>query len=255
LPKRKKTGFASNPLKLESGGTLFLVSTPIGNLEDITLRAKRILAEVDYILAEDTRTARFLLSHLDIQKKILSYYSYNEDKRIPQIIGEMRGGKNIALISEAGTPLISDPGHKLVVQAIQNNIPVIPVPGPSAITAALVGSGLPTDRFVFEGFLPRKKGRKTRLEELAGETGTIIIYESPFRIQKTIEDIVKIFGNRYIVVAREITKKFEEFKRGFALDILNELVAQKVKGEIVLLIAGTKYRTPDLAEDRNSSHE
>ena len=129
------------------------------------------------------------------------------------------------------------------------------MPGPSAVIAALSIAGLPTDRFVFEGFLPRKKGRKTRLEELANESGTIIIYESPFRIQKTIEDIVKIFGNRYIVVAREITKKFEEFKRGFALDILNELGAQKVKGEIVLLIAGTKYQTPDSPQDRNLNHE
>ena len=255
MPKRKKTSFVADHQEKESGGKLYLVSTPIGNLEDITLRAKRILTEVDSVLAEDTRTARFLLYHLDIRKKILSYYSYNEEKRIPQIIGELRNGKNIALISEAGTPLISDPGHKLVVRAIENNIPVIPVPGPSAIIAGLVASGLPTDRFVFEGFLPRKKGRKTRLEELANESGTIIIYESPFRIQKTIEDIVKIFGNRYIVVAREITKKFEEFKRGFALDILNELGAQKVKGEIVLLIAGTKYQTPDSPQDRNLNHE
>jgi 16S rRNA (cytidine1402-2'-O)-methyltransferase len=255
LPKRTKKNIPANHPEKESDGNLYLVSTPIGNLEDITTRAKRILAEVDYILAEDTRTARYLLSHFDIRKTVMSYYSYNEEKRIPQVIGELKTGKNIALISEAGTPLISDPGHKLVVHAIQNNIPVIPVPGPSAITAALVASGLPTDRFVFEGFLPRKKGRKTRLEELARETGTIIIYESPFRIQKTIEDIVKNFGNRYIVVAREITKKFEEFKRGFALDILNELSAQKVKGEIVLLIAGTKYQTPVSSEDRNLNHE
>ncbi|MEJ2049762.1 MAG: 16S rRNA (cytidine(1402)-2'-O)-methyltransferase [Calditrichota bacterium] len=238
-----------------SGGNLFLVSTPIGNLEDMTIRAKRILAEVDFILAEDTRTARFLLSQFTIKKTILSYYSYNEEKRIPQILTELKNGKNIALISEAGTPLISDPGYKLVVQAIQNRIPVIPVPGPSAIIAALVASGLPTDRFVFEGFLPRKKGRKTCLERLAKETGTIIIYESPLRIQKTIEDIVKILGNRYIVVAREITKKFEEFKRGFALDILKELGAQKIKGEIVLLVAGTRYQNPHSSEERKVIHE
>ena len=255
MANHKKKKKSINQPENESGGNLFLVSTPIGNLEDMTVRAKRILAEVDFILAEDTRTARFLLSQFAIKRTILSYYSYNEEKRIPQILIELKNGKNIALISEAGTPLISDPGFKLVVQAIQNKIPVIPVPGPSAIIAALVASGLPTDRFVFEGFLPRKKGRKTCLEGLAREPGTIIIYESPLRIQKTIEDIVKILGNRYIVVAREITKKFEEFKRGFALDILKELGTQKIKGEIVLLIAGTNYQNPLSLEEWKVIHE
>lgn len=224
-------------------GILYLVSLPIGNLEDITLRAKRVLGEVDLILAEDTRTAKRLLSHFHIHKTILSYYSYNERKRIPQVLAHLKSSKKIALISEAGTPLISDPGHKLVVAAIQNDITVIPIPGPSAILAALVASGLPTDRFIFEGFLPRKKGRKTRMEQLAQEPGTLIIYESPYRIQKTIEDIVKIFGNRYIVLARELTKKFEEFKRGAAQDLLQELKNRKIKGEFVILIAGTKYQT------------
>jgi len=172
----------------------------------------------------------------------LSYYSYNEKRRIPQVLDLLLSGKNVALISEAGTPLISDPGHKLVTAAIQNDIPVCPIPGASALLAALVASGLPTDRFVFEGFLPRKKGRKTRLEFLAQEPGTIIIYESALRIQKTIEDIVKILGNRYIVLAREVTKKFEEFIRGNAREVLQELETRKLKGEIVLLIAGTKYR-------------
>ncbi len=223
-------------------GILFLVSTPIGNLEDITLRAIRTLKEVDIILAEDTRTAHRLLNHLGISGKVLSYYSYNEKRRIPQVLALLLSGKSVALISEAGTPLISDPGHKLVTAAIRNDIPVCPIPGPSAMLAALVASGLPTDRFVFEGFLPRKKGRKTRLEFLAQEPGTIIIYESALRIQKTIEDIVKILGNRYIVLAREVTKKFEEFIRGNARDVLQELEIRKPKGEIVLLIAGTKYR-------------
>jgi len=146
------------------------------------------------------------------------------------------------LISEAGTPLISDPGHKLVMACIQHQIQVIPVPGPSALLAALVASGLPTDRFVFEGFLPKKKGRKTRLEFLSNEPGTIIIYESANRIQKTLEDIVKILGNRYIVLARELTKKFEEFIRGYALDILTQLSSRRLKGEIVLLIGGTAFK-------------
>ncbi len=157
---------------------------------------------------------------------------------------ELKQGRQIALIAEAGTPLISDPGHKLVTAAIRNDIAVIPVPGASAILGALVASGLPTDRFVFEGFLPRKKGRTRIFEELSREPGTIIIYESPFRIQKTVEDIVKIMGNRYIVLARELTKKFEEFIRGFAPEILSALQDRKIKGEIVLLIAGTNFQ-PD----------
>ncbi len=154
----------------------------------------------------------------------------------------------MALVSEAGTPLISDPGHKLVVAAIRESIPVIPVPGASAILAGLAASGLPTDRFVFEGFLPRKKGRKTRLEQLSEEPGTIIVYESNMRIQKTIEDIVKFFGNRYIVLARELTKMYEEFIRGFAKNVLEELSSRKLKGEIVLLISGTRFQ-PNLEKN------
>ncbi len=222
-------------------GILYLVSTPIGNLDDITLRAIRILNEVDLILAEDTRTASKLLKHFNIHKKIFSYFSYNEIKRIPIILNKLESGNKIALIPEAGTPLISDPGYKMVVKAIQNNYTVIPIPGSSAMLTALVASGLPTNRFIFEGFLPRKKGRMHRLEYLAQEQGTIIIYESAQRIQKTLEDIVKIFGNRYIVLARELTKKYEEFIRGFSQDILKDLDDRKLKGEIVLLIAGSDY--------------
>ncbi len=213
----------------------------------MTFRAVRILREVDLVLAEDTRTARRLLKHFDISQKILSYYSYNEARRIPFVLENLKRGQQIALISEAGTPLISDPGHKLVVAAIQNNIPVVPIPGASAILAGLVASGLPTDRFVFEGFLPRKKGRQTRLKNLAQEPGTIVLYESAQRIQKTLEDIVKILGNRYIVLARELTKKFEEFIRGDALELLSELQDRQLKGELVVLIAGTDYR-PNLQE-------
>lgn len=217
------------------------MSTPIGNLEDITLRALNILKQVDFILAEDTRNASRLLQHFGISKKIVSYFSYNEERRIPRIIEELEEGKNIALIADAGTPLISDPGLRLVTAAIRQQITVVPIPGASALLCALVGAGIPTDRFVFEGFLPRKKGRTRMLEQLAAEPGTIVLYESPYRVQKTVEDIVKIMGNRYIVVARELTKKFEEFIRGYAADILAELSQRKLKGEVVILIAGTEF--------------
>lgn len=222
-------------------GLLYLVSTPIGNLNDITLRAIRTLHEADLILAEDTRTTGRLLKHLNIRKKLLSYYSYNEEKRIPFILQRLALGQKVALVSEAGTPSISDPGHKIVVAAIQHNFKIIPIPGPSAILAALVASGLPTDRFLFEGFLPRKKGRKSRLEYLANEQSTIIIYEASVRIQKTVEDIVNTIGNRYIVLARELTKNYEEFIRGYGKDILEKLQNRKLKGEVVLLLAGKNY--------------
>ena len=230
-----------DPQNMIDGG-LYLVSTPIGNLQDICQRAIAVLEAADILLAEDTRTASYLLKQFNIRKKLLSYYAYNEMKRLPQILHELKQGKAVALISEAGTPLISDPGHKLVMAAIQQEIPVIPIPGPAAFLTALVASGLPTDRFVFEGFLPRKKGRNKVLQTLSTETGTIILYESAMRIQKTIEDIVKIFGSRYIVIARELTKKFEEFIRGDAEEVLQILRNKKIKGEIVLLIAGTKFK-------------
>ncbi|NOX37481.1 MAG: 16S rRNA (cytidine(1402)-2'-O)-methyltransferase [Calditrichaeota bacterium] len=220
-----------------------MVSTPIGNLEDITLRALRILKEVDLICAEDTRTTRKLLNHYQIKNNLLSCHSYNVKQRIPQVLTRLQQGQQVALVSEAGTPGISDPGHALVMAAIREQIPVVPIPGPSAAIAALVASGLPTDRFVFEGFLPRKKGRQTKLQQLKDEPGTIILYESPHRIRKTIEDIVNIFGNRYIVLARELTKRFEEFIRGYASDILQLLEERDLKGEIVLLVAGTKFKS------------
>jgi 16S rRNA (cytidine1402-2'-O)-methyltransferase len=208
----------------------------------MTFRAVKTLQNTDILFAEDTRTAARLLNHFSISQKIQSYYSYNENKRIPFIIRALKSGKDVTLISEAGTPLISDPGHKLVVAAIQQEIQVIPIPGASAVLTALVASGLPTSRFVFEGFLPRKKGRKKLLEELAQEPGTLILYESPYRIEKTIEDIGKIFGNRYIVLARELTKKFEEFIRGYVSDISQELTHRHLKGEIVILVAGTQFQ-------------
>lgn len=229
---------------------MYIVSTPIGNLEDITLRALSILKEVDLICAEDTRTTQHLLKHYGIQNRLLSYYSYNEEKRIGQILNHLSQGQNIALVSEAGTPTISDPGYRLVSECVQNNIQVVPIPGVSAVVTALVASGLLTNRFVFEGFLPRKKGRQKKLKILAEENGTIIIYESAIRIQKTIEDVVKIMGNRYIVISRELTKKFEEFIRGFAEDVLSEINSRKLKGEIVLLIAGKDFKISHLKESK-----
>lgn len=223
-------------------GNLYIVSTPIGNLEDITLRALRILKEVDYICAEDTRVTRRLLNHYEIENTLLSYHSHNERGRIPQVIGFLDDGLSVALVSDAGTPGISDPAHKLVKAAIQSGIDIIPIPGVTACIPALVVSGLPTDRFVFEGFLPRKKGRQTKLLQLAEEPGTIILYESPHRIQKTISHIVNIMGNRYIVVSRELTKKFEEIIRGYAQELLSELETRTLKGEIVLLIAGQDFK-------------
>lgn len=190
-----------------------------------------------------------LLGHYQIKNRILSYYSYNESKRIPQIINYLLQGQNIALTSEAGTPTISDPGLRLVSECVRNGITVVPVPGASAVMAALSASGLTTNRFVFEGFLPRKKGRQTKLKKLAEEEGTIIVFESALRIQKTIEDVVKIMGNRYIVLSRELTKKFEEFIRGFAEDVLIQLASRKLKGEIVLLIAGKEFKTSHLKNE------
>ena len=223
-------------------GTLYIVSTPIGNLEDITLRALRILKEVDAILAEDTRNTGRLLAHYQINNRMMSYHAHNESGRIPQVIEMLTSGQNLALVSDAGTPGISDPGHRLVKAAIQHNLPIVPVPGASAVLAALVASGLPTNRFVFEGFLPRKKGRQTKLRQLAEEPGTIVIYESAVRIQKTIRDIVNSMGNRYIVISRELTKIYEEFLRGTAEDILAALENRTLKGEVVLLIAGTEFK-------------
>jgi 16S rRNA (cytidine1402-2'-O)-methyltransferase len=219
-------------------------------LEDITLRALNILKEVDLICAEDTRTTQYLLKHYGIQSRLLSYYSYNEEKRIDQIINHLSQGQSIALVSEAGTPTISDPGHRLVSECVQNNIQVVPIPGASSGITALVASGLLTNRFVFEGFLPRKKGRQKKLKILSEEEGTIIVFESAVRIQKTIEDVVKIMGNRYIVISRELTKKFEEFIRGFAEDILSEISSRKLKGEIVLLIAGKDFKISHLKESK-----
>jgi 16S rRNA (cytidine1402-2'-O)-methyltransferase len=219
-------------------GALYIVSTPIGNLDDITLRAIKILSGVDLIAAEDTRKTRFLLDHLQISKPLVSYYSYNEARRIPELLEKLVQGNSIAVVTDAGTPGISDPAFLLIRAAIEQSIRVIPIPGASAALAAIVASGLPTDRFVFEGFLPVKKGRKTKFEELKLEQRSIIIYESPFRIERTLQDIAEHFGERNVVVARELTKKFEEIIRGPVSEVLQRIKTSTPKGEFVVVIEG-----------------
>jgi len=219
-------------------GVLYLVATPIGNLEDITYRAVKVLQSADLIAAEDTRKTKILLDHYNINRPMVSYYSYNEKARAPQLIEKLLTGQSIALVSDAGTPGISDPAFHIVQRALENGISVIPIPGPTAFISALIVSGLPTDRFVFEGFLPLKKGRRTKFESLKLESRTIIIYESPHRIRKTLTEIQNYFGNRNVVVARELTKKFEEIVRGSIQFVQSELEKKEPRGEYVVLIEG-----------------
>ena len=225
-------------------GTIYIVSTPIGNLGDFTQRAVEILSTVSLIAAEDTRRTRILLNRYGIQTPLSSYNSYNKFKKGPLFIGRLKKGESIALVSDAGTPGISDPHYHLVQLAIDEGISVNAVPGPSALLAALTVSGLPMDKFVFEGFLPRKKGRATRLEKLAEEKRTLVIFESPNRIQKTLKDILTVFGNRQVAIARELTKIHEEIIRGNLEDIGNQ--DRKWKGELTLVIEGSneKKRKP-----------
>ena len=224
---------------------LYLVPTPIGNLEDITLRALRILREVDLIACEDTRTSGVLLSHYDINTRRTSYHEHNESRKAPQLIEQMQSGRSIALISDAGSPGISDPGFYLVRECMRAGVPVVPLPGPTAFVPALVASALPVDRFVFEGFLPPKKGRRTRLEELKTEGRTMIFYESPHRFVKTIRELAAAFGEeRPAAAARELTKKFEEIRRGTLAELERYFLEQpKVRGELVLVVAGAGVST------------
>lgn len=219
-------------------GTLYIVSTPIGNLEDITFRAVKILSGVDLIAAEDTRKTKILLEHYKIQKELISYFQFNEAKRTPELIEALKSGKSIAIVSDAGTPGISDPAYRLVRAAIEEGINIIPIPGASALLAALVVSGLPTDGFVFEGFLPHKKGRRTKLGQLKSESRTIILYESPHRILKTLQQLQEILGDRQVAVGREITKKFEEIFRGTLSEAFNYFSSKSIKGEFVLVVKG-----------------
>src|SRR6201997_1904486 len=217
-------------------GTLYLVATPIGNLEDITLRALRILKEVDQIACEDTRHTLKLLSHFEIHKPLVSYHEHNEITRAPELVLAMEKGSTIALVSDAGMPLVSDPGHRLVTLAIRHHIPVIPIPGPAALLTALSASGLPNEEFLFLGFLPARSGERQRaLERLRIEDRTLIFYEAPHRIADTIADAVAILGDRPACLAREVTKVHEEFRRGRLTELFQSLEEHPAKGEITLV--------------------
>ena len=222
-------------------GTLYVVATPIGNLEDITLRALRVLKEVDVIAAEDTRHTQILLNHYGIRTPLTSYHEHNEKTKARQLMSRLERGEQIALVSDAGTPAISDPGYRLAVEAIRGRIPVIPIPGASALTAVLSAGGLPTDRFVFDGFLPAKKQeRRARLRALSSETGTLVIYEAPHRLTETLNDLAEILGDREIVLAREVSKVHEEFLRGRLTEVAKQVAGREIKGELTLLIGGSR---------------
>ena len=220
-------------------GMLYVVATPLGNLEDITLRALRVLQEVDLIATEDTRRTRILLEHYQIHKPLTSLYDHNETQKAPLLIRRIQEGVSIALVSDAGTPLISDPGYRLVQLAISGEITVMPIPGPSAVVAVLSVAGLPTDRFVFEGFLPKKPGkRRRRLEALSEEPRTLIFYESPRRVYEILGEMQALWGNRRVVVARELTKKFETILRGRITEVQAHLEKHPPQGEVTLAVEG-----------------
>jgi len=223
-------------------GKLYIVSTPIGNLKDITLRAIETLNEVDFILCEDTRITSVLLKQYNIIKHLISFNAVSEIKKIPIVIERMQKGQSYALVSDSGTPAISDPGIRLVSEAIKNGIEVITIPGATALIAALTISGLPTDSFVFEGFLPQKKGRQKKLGELSEEERTIVLYESSHRIEKLIDELVQYFPSRYVVVCRELTKKFEESWRGYPAELKEKLNERIIKGEFVVVIASKDWK-------------
>ena len=224
-------------------GKLYIVSTPIGNLKDITLRAIEILNEVDFILCEDTRVTSILLKQYNIIKKLISFNAVSEIKKIPLILERMQKGQRYALVSDSGTPAISDPGVRLVSEAIKEGIQVITIPGATALIAALTISGLPTDSFVFEGFLPQKKGRQKKLKELIEEKRTIVLYESSHRIIKLINELVENLPDRYVVICRELTKKFEESWRGYPSEIKEKINEKILKGEFVIVIAPISFST------------
>lgn len=218
---------------------LFIVPTPIGNLEDITLRAIRTLEEVDYILAEDTRTTSVLLKHLGIEKKMYSHHKFNEHATSAMVAEAIEGGRNVALVSDAGTPGISDPGFLLVRTCVEADLEVETLPGPTAFVPALVQSGFPCDRFCFEGFLPQKKGRNKRIAALADEERTMIFYESPFRVVKLLQQLAEVMGEeREASVSREITKKFEQTVRGTLAELIEHFTTNDPKGEFVVIVSG-----------------
>jgi 16S rRNA (cytidine1402-2'-O)-methyltransferase len=235
--------------------TLFIAPTPLGNLEDITLRALRILREVRLIAAEDTRTTRILLDHYEIKTPLTSYHEHNKLTKLDTIFEALAAG-DVALVSDAGTPGISDPGFELIREAIARGINIVPLPGPSAIVTALVASGLPTDGYVYLGFLPRKaKAVRDALAEIASERRTLVAYESPHRLTDTLAAIIEVLGDRPVAVARELTKMFEEIRRGAASEVLAHYQAQEPRGEITLIIGGTAGRAEDQPWDEDRVRE
>jgi len=221
---------------MSNTGQLFVVGTPIGNLEDVTLRAISTLQSVDIILAEDTRNSKKLLDAHKIETKMISYHEHSNDNEIKKIIDLLLEGKDLALISDAGTPTISDPGYGLIRDCIKHDIVIVPIPGVSAITAAMSVSGLPSDSFTFFGFLPQKKGRLKKIELLKNIENTVILFESPYRLEKTLSQLLEHLGNRSVVVGRELTKLYEEVIRGNLTDVIKYFSKSKVKGEIVIMI-------------------
>jgi 16S rRNA (cytidine1402-2'-O)-methyltransferase len=236
---------------------LYLVPTPVGNLEDITYRALRILKEVNLVLAEDTRTTGILFKHFDIHTPMASHHKFNEHKTIAQFANRILAGESIALVSDAGTPAISDPGFMLVRECIARGVRVECLPGATAFVPALVDSGLPTDRFCFEGFLPQKKGRQTKIQSLANEERTMIFYESPYRLVKTLQQFSEVFGSeRQASVSREISKMFEDTQRGTLQQLIDHFTATPPKGEIVVVVAGadekhSENKASDLDEEQD----
>lgn len=230
-------------------GKLFIVATPIGNLEDISQRAIRTLREVDRIACEDTRHTRRLLDHYGIDRPLVSFHEHNERDRAEELLERLQAGENLALVSDAGTPLISDPGYRLVERVTREGIPVVPIPGPSAVITALAASGLTTDSFYFGGFLPSKGGQRRRVLERAGELDCVLIfYEAPHRLIESLHEVAALFGDREVVVARELTKIHEEFVRGPAIEVAQKFSARDaIRGEITLLIARAPERTPETA--------
>lgn len=237
------------PMDHHEPGTLYVVSTPIGNLEDITLRAVRVLKEVGIIAAEDTRHTKHLCTHCGITTPLTSYHDFNKEEKTAVLLERLRAGADVALVSDAGTPVISDPGYFLITRSIEAGIRVVPIPGPSAVLAALAASGLPTDAFRFEGFLPRKEGpRSIRLARCREDFASLIFFESPHRIGKLLASLHTILGNRRAVLGRELTKRFEEFHRGTLDELLEQVQAHPPKGEITIVVEGAPKRTrPDRA--------
>lgn len=227
--------------------TLYIVPTPVGNMEDMTLRAIRVLKEVDLVLAEDTRTSGILLKHFDIKNQLMSHHKFNEHGTSAAVIDRLLSGQNVALISDAGTPGISDPGFFLVREAVRAGVEVVTLPGATALIPALVSSGLPCDRFTFEGFLPQKKGRQSRIEALREETRTMVFYESPYRVLKTLQQLAEVFGvDRQASACREISKIHEESVRGSLQELIEHFTATEPRGEFVLVVAGCQQEEKKL---------